>query len=307
VLLTYRPWRGQLSGPARSAWAIARTALVMLLRQRLFWAIYGLCLMIFLFFFYGQYLQSWMGTQLGDDSIRLGSGLVGLTVRPKDLLDVLKSALHLDGSGYTFRNIIWFEGYIVMIVLALAGSFLVGNDFRFGSLPFYLSKPLGRWHYLAGKFLAVGIFINLMTTLPAILLYVQYGFLDSWKYWYEQIHLLAGILGYGLVLTTVLGLLLMATAVWLRRTVPMIMSWASLFVLSRMLGELLARFHPSWRLIDLWNDLYLVGNWCLQMSPSTLRPLPQPEYWEAGVVLACLCVLCLAYLHRRIQAVEVVS
>ena len=31
---------------------------------------------------------------------------------------------------------------MVMIVLALAGSVLIGNDFRFGSLPFYLSKPL---------------------------------------------------------------------------------------------------------------------------------------------------------------------
>ena len=51
-----------------------------------------------------------------------------------------------------------------MIVLALAGAVLVGNDFRFGSLPFYLSKPLGRWHYVLGKCLAVAVFVNLMTT-----------------------------------------------------------------------------------------------------------------------------------------------
>ena len=54
-------------------------------------------------------------------------------------------------------------------MLALAGSVLVGNDFLHGSLPFYLSKPIGRWHYVLGKCLAIGVFVNLMTTLPAIL------------------------------------------------------------------------------------------------------------------------------------------
>ena len=59
-----------------------------------------------------------------------------------------------------------------MIVLALAGAVLVGNDFRWGGLPFYLSKPLTRWHYLLGKCLAVAVFVNLMTTVPALVLYL---------------------------------------------------------------------------------------------------------------------------------------
>ena len=49
-----------------------------------------------------------------------------------------------------------------MIVLALAGSVLVGNDFHHGSLPFYLSKPIGRRHYVLGKCLGVGAFVNLI-------------------------------------------------------------------------------------------------------------------------------------------------
>src|SRR5258708_37687403 len=122
--------------------------------------LYGLSGMIFLFYFYGQYLQTWIEAQLGGDSIRLGSGLLTLTVKPSDVTEILKKGLHLDGSGYTFRGFFWFEAQIVMIVLALAGAVLVGNDFRFGSLPFYLAQPLNRWHYLRGKFLAVGLFLN---------------------------------------------------------------------------------------------------------------------------------------------------
>jgi ABC-2 type transport system permease protein len=310
VLLTYRPWRGQLHGPWHGMWAIARTSLLMLLRRKLFWALYALSAMIFLFYFYGQYLQSWIAMQLNEQELRLGSGLVGFTVKPKDLLEVLKTALRLDGSGYTYRSFISFECQIVMIVQALAGSILIGNDFRFGSIPFYLSKPLHRWHYLGGKFLAVAVLINLMTTLPCLILFVEYGMINTWDYYIDHWRLLAGILGYGAVLTVCLGLLLLATACGLRRIVPMIMAWTGLFVFARLLGDGLVYglgLDASWRLVDLWNDIFLVGNWCLGMPHSTLRPQPQPEYWEAGLTLIAVCAGCVVYLHRRIQAVEVVS
>ncbi|MCX7700931.1 MAG: hypothetical protein N2039_08645 [Gemmataceae bacterium] len=308
VLLSYRPWRGTLRGPTYGMWAIARSSLLLLLRRKLFWALYGVSAMVFLLYFYGQYLQSWLQTQIPDEPIRLGSGMVGATVKPKELIDVFRKVLHLDGSGYTFRNFINFESQIVMIVLALAGAVLIGNDFRFGSLPFYLSKPLHRWHYLGGKFLAVGIIINLMTTLPAFVLFVEYGFIDTWDYYWDSIHLLAGILMFGATITIVLGLLLLATATWLRRTMPMIMVWTTLFVFARGISDLLVisfRMDPRWRLIDIWNNLYLVGNWCLRMDPSTIQTPFQPRYVEAAIVLALVCVACVLYLNRRIQAVEV--
>jgi ABC-type transport system involved in multi-copper enzyme maturation permease subunit len=303
ALLSYRPWRGQLHGPGHGTWAIARTALLMLLRRRLFWGLYALSVMIFLFFFYLQYLHVWIDKQISADSVSLGP----IAIPAVFIREFFTEGLHLDGSGYTYRSLIWFEGYIVMIVLALAGSIIMGNDFRFGSLPFYLSKPLHRWHYLLGKFLAVAVFTNLMTTVPALVLYIQYGLIESWRNYYEKAPLLLGILGYGTALSLVLGLLLLATAVWLKRTVPLIMVWTALFVFSRMLADLLARFHPRWRLLDLWNDLYLVGNWCLWMPANTIRPGNQPSYREAAAVLVVVCVACLLYLNRRIQAVEVVT
>src|SRR5262249_51528533 len=153
----------------------ARTALALLLRRWLFWGLYALCAMIFLFYFYGQYLQTWLTTLSSDEPIRF---LGGMSIKTTDLIKPLKEAMHLDGTGFTYRGFFWSEGQIVMIVLALAGSILIGNDFRFGALPFYLAKPLGRWHYLGGKWLAVGVFVNLMTTLPALILFVEYGLLD---------------------------------------------------------------------------------------------------------------------------------
>jgi hypothetical protein len=321
-LLHYRPWRGQFHSPLRSAWPIARTALAMMFRRKLFWVLYLLALTIFLLFFFGQHMLAWAEMNMGEQTVPVG----GVRVRTDWLRNELRNGLQLNGSGLTYRNFFWYQGYMVMAVLALAGSLLVGNDFQFGTLPFYLSKPLERWHYLLGKGLAVAILVNLMTTVPAVILFVQYGLLDNSSdyflhrnYYIEREmvgpggmdlgpagpRLLLGILAYGLVLTVVLSLLLVATASWLRRTVPMIMAWTTLLFFFRLLGLALVHglhYDPRWRLIDLWNDMYLVGNASLGMAHPSL----QPRVFEAALTLGATCLLCLSYLSLRIRAVEIV-
>ena len=90
----------------------------------------------------------------------------------------------------------------------------------------------------------------------------------------------------------------------------MVMVWMGVFVLLRLFAAVLVdglKLDPRWRLIDLWNDLYLVGLWCLQADPATIRPQPQPAFWQAWLTVGGVCAACLAYLRRRVQAVEVVS
>lgn len=304
ALLSYRAYRGPLRGPLSASWAIARTGLWTILRRKLFWALYAFSVLIFMFFFFGQYLMSWVSTQLTEETILLNP-TTRIRIEPGQLLGVLQKQLKLNGSGETYRNVIWYEGYLVMTVLALAGATLVGNDFRFGSLPFYLSKPLGRWHYILGKSLTVAVFVNVMTTLFAVVLWIEFGLLDSWWYFWETGHLLLGILGYGAVLTVLLSLMLVATASWLRKTVPMVMVWTTLFVFARGLGEVLARVSGDslrWKLIDLWYDAYVVGNWCMGLPQDAGQPPTQ----EAALVLGAVILACLIYLNRRIRAVEVI-
>lgn len=305
-LLHYRSWQGAFRPPAASVWPIARVALMSIFRKWIFWIIYVLGLLIFLLFFFGQYLLSWAQTQTGEADVVVGGWG---RMNPRLLIHLFRGFLKLDGSAESYRNFFGYQGYIVMIVLALAGSILIGNDLRFGSLPYYLSKPLSRWHYLLGKGLAVAVFINLMTTIPAVILFVQWSVLESWDYLYERFDLLLGIVGYGLVLTVTLTLLLLATATWLRQTVPLIMMWTTLFFFCRLLSSALVdglRFSSRWRLIDLWNSTSLVGGTCLGMDPGALRPGRQPPWYEAAVVLGGVCLICLTYLIRRIRAVEIV-
>ena len=148
-----------------------------------------------------------------------------------------------------------------------------------------------------------------MTTVPALILYVQYGLLDSWDYFWHSRNLFFGILGYGMVLTVSLSLLLVASASWLRRTVPLIMAWTTLFFFFRLLSAALVdglQYDARWRLIDLWNNTYLVGNYFLGVAHEAIRPTPQPEWYEAALVLGAICFLCLSYLNLRTRAVEIV-
>jgi hypothetical protein len=297
--------------------------LASIFRRRIFWLLYALGLGIFLMFFFGQYLLAWAEAQATETSVQVGM----IRMEPGRLISILRDVLMLNGRAETFGNFFWWQGYMVMVVLALAGSILVGNDFQFGSLPFYLSKPIDRWHYVVGKLTAVGVFVNLMTTLPALVLFFQYGFLESWGYFFHGGWLVGrlpvgggvdvrlpnplffGILGYGLVLTVSLSLFLVATASWLRRTIPLIMAWTTLFLFLRLLANSLVdglQYDPRWRLIDLWNSTGLLGNACLGLGADALRSSRQPPLRDASLVLMVVCILCVIYLSRRIRAVEVV-
>jgi ABC-type transport system involved in multi-copper enzyme maturation permease subunit len=307
--LGYRRWEGKLRGSWATPWPISRVALGMVFRRKLFWVMYGLGLFHFLVYFGGIYLfyQIDVSSLAGSNPqvIRFWS----------DAIRTIQEQLYMAGTKETYRNFIWLQGYVVMAVLALAGALLIGNDYQYGSLPFYLSKPLGRWHYLAGKFLAVALFVNMLTTLPALVLFAECALMEGWNYIKERYVLLGGILGYGAVLSVSLGTLVLAIASWVRKTVPLIMIWVGILFFGRALADALVDglgLDARWRLVDMWNNLYLVGSWCLDVAPQleTERRFvfrPQPEVWEAVLVLAAVGLACLIYLDKRIRAVEIVQ
>jgi ABC-2 type transport system permease protein len=303
VLLHYRPWRGQLGSPDATVWPIARTALVMMFRRKLFWVLYVLALLFFLFFFFGQYIMVLLETQT--------SSTPGGPPNPNALVEWVKAFLKLDGSGGTYHTFFGYQGHMLMILLSLAGSMLIGNDVLHGSLPFYLAKPVSRYHYLGGKALAVAVVVNLLTTLPAAVLWLEYGLLQNKEDYFfiaDRWLLLAGIFAYGAVLTVTMVLILLATAVWVKRTVPMIMVWTTLFLFCRMLGFALVyrlQLNRNWQLIDLWNDTALVGNVCLGITPADAGF--DPAWYWAALVLGGVILTCLTYLILSFRAVEIVK
>ncbi|MBM3996790.1 MAG: hypothetical protein FJ303_21950 [Planctomycetes bacterium] len=316
-LLHYRPWQGEFHSPWWSIWPIARVSLGMFLSRRMFWGLYACGLLLFLMFFFGAYLLAWAESQLGVAAQQFGRD-------PSRMLRGIRQALRiLNGSQDTFQYFFAYQGGIIVVTLSLAGSLLVGDDFTNKSHAFYLAKPISRWHYILGKCAAVAVIVQLMTTLPALVLYGQHAF-DDWSYltnvnyFYENdtgkgpagIPLLLAVLGYGLLLSVFLSVLLVATAMWMRRTMPLILVWMSLFFFARVLANILVdglKYDARWRLIDLWNNVTMLGQGMLAYAHEDINPKPQPEFWEAAAVLIGVTTICLMYLNHRTQGVEIVD
>lgn len=317
TLLHYRPWQGEFHSSWWSVWPIARVALGSMIWRWLFWILYAFGLLLFLMFFFGAFLLAWAESQ-----VQVSAQQMGRFGDPNAMVRGIRRALRiLNGSQDTFQYFFSYQGGIVIIILALAGSRMIGSDFTFKSLAFYLAKPISRWQYILGKCLAVGIVVQMLTTLPALVLYGQHAF-DDWNYLLNidyfiendsgkgpaGITLLLGVIGYGIILSVFLSILLVATASWMRRTMPLIMVWMSLFFFMRILGNLLVdglRYDVHWRLIDLWSNLTLLGNACLGIFPDETST--QPEVWQAALVLIGVSTACLIYLNHKTRGVEIVS
>jgi ABC-2 type transport system permease protein len=196
---------------------------------------------------------------------------------------------------------------IVMILLAFSGSLLVGADFRLRALPFYLARRIDRQHYIVGKLLAVSAVIVLLTVLPALMLFIEYGmFTASTQYWIDNWQIPVSVLAFGLVLCVVNSILLVTLSAYLQRIVPITITWATIFILLGVLAGYLRRAtdNETWRLLDPWWDMRIVGRLCF----GSFRTQTEEDLaWKAFGLLALVCSVALAALVHRVRAVDIVE
>jgi ABC-2 type transport system permease protein len=316
--LHYRPWSGRSRRPVWSIWPITRVALGLLLRRKLFWFLYACALLIFLMFFFGSLLLDWAQGQIADGPIQFGK----LKIDSGQAMNFVRQQLRvLSGTRETFAAFFGLQVQTTVILMCFSGAVLVGNDFAHRGVAFFLAKPIQPWHYLAGKFLAIAVVINLISTAPALVLFAQQTSND-WNYFADPEyfrasggqgpagwHLLLGIFAYGGLLTVVLGIILLTTAAFAHRTMPLILVWASLFLFLRALSQALVdglRYDVHWRLIDIWNSLSLLGQACLGFTHEEANPKLQPSFLRMALTLGGVCVLCLILLRRRMTRFEIV-
>lgn len=285
----YRDWSGRLRPAWLACWPIARTGVRLVLRRKLFWLLIALSLLDFLFLFATIYIKAQINVQ---------NPSVGRFVN-----EVLRS---VTGSGETYRDFMFAQGTMTVLVLAFVGEMLVGGDYDRGGLTFYLSRRLGRRHYVMGKLLAISAIVAMTTVVPALVLYAEYGLLtDALTYFRENWRILLGIVGYGTLMAISLSLLLFALASWLNKTVPLVMSWACIFVLLRVLGGILHETYGDsrWRLLMFWHDIRLMGNWCFGSISERDSDL---VVWAAATV-AAVWIVCAVAIIPRVRAVQVIK
>lgn len=289
----YHGWQGRLQSPWFGCIAIVRVALMQVLRNKAYWLLLALGALRFVAFWSIIYAVTQLALP-GDVSDRLLQEF-GFSANSDAAQD----------NGYI--RFIEGQNVIVMILLAFCGSMLVGTDFRMRTLPFYLSRRIDRRHYIVGKLLAVSAVVSLLTVVPALLLFLEYGmFAASTSYWIDNWRIPVSVLAFGAVVCIVNSVLLVTISAYLQRIVPITITWASMFLLLGRLGSYMQRETDVeyWRLLDPWRDMRLVGRLCFgTFRDSTEREL---AWWALGI-LSTLCAISLAALVHRVRAVEVVE
>lgn len=289
----YHPWQGKLRSPWRATGAIVRVTLLQIARRKVYWVILALGLAQFLF--YWAVIYALTQTQVSEQSQKWMLDMFGF------------NPLSDDPQSTGYLDFMESQSLVVMLLLAFCGSLVVGADFRGGVLPFYLSRRIDRRHYIVGKLLAVGAVIWLLTVVPALLLFLEYGlFTESLDYWVDNWRVVPAILGYGIVLGGALALWSVALSAYLKKLVPIAVTWSSLFVL---LGRLAVFLRNStgdrrWMLTSPWYDIRQAGRMFFGVFTN---PLDAQLSRYAAMIVAGVCAIALLFLVRKVRAVEVVT
>ena len=134
-------------------------------------------------------------------------------------------------------------GFLVVILLAIAGSGLFADDKQGRTLEIYLSK-LQRSEYIFGKILAIILYINVFVTLPLLILgaiYVQAFGLNQFDYlWYY-----VGILAFGLIVSVLFGLALSIFSSLVEKRSYASLGFILLFFLGSIFQYILVTLNPD--------------------------------------------------------------
>lgn len=288
----YHRWPRATVAPWRASLAIARVGLVQVFRRKAYWIVLALGLVHFLLI----WSLIWFVTQVRQLPPEARQAMLqagGFSATPRA------------GGETGYVMFIERQSTVLMILLAFSGSLLVGGDVREKALGFYLSRAIERRHYIAGKLLSVAAVVSLLTTVPALLLFIEYGmFTASFGYWAEQWRIPLAVVCYGAVLATVLSVLLVTLSAYLERMAPIAITWASLFVLLSAIRRLLRDESIYWGLIDPWRQMHFVG----RLAFDQFRSDEERQFaWWALAMLSLIVAASLVALFRRVRPVDVVG
>ena len=205
----------------------------------------------------------------------------------------------------TFREFLGQQGIFVFFVTIYVGAGLIANDRRANALQVYLSKPLTRAEYVAGKLAILFFFLVSVTWLPAImLLIIQIMFAGSFTFLKENIFLLPAITLFSLLQVLVASTTMLALSSMSKSARFVGVMYAGLIFFTsaffNALRGITGRSSFAW--ISPTETLEQIGNIIFRLDP----PFSLPPF-AAVLALAVLMGGSLWILERRVRGVEVVQ
>ena len=299
---TYKPYKGKLTPEWSRFLILPRHTLRGVFNSKLFTAFYVICFLPLLVEAVLIYLHHNV------------TALAIMNLNARQLIPI-------DGSFFqTFVNV---QGGFAFFVALLVGPPLVSRDLRNNALPLYLCRPFSRTEYVMGKMSVLIILLSWITWVPQLLMFLFQSYLEGFAWFRDNLWIASGIVIGGLVWILLLGLLSQTVSALLKwRIVASGAMLGLVFIPSVFAGIVNLIFQTRWaNIISLFA---LMGNvtaglfgtfdrvsgrmQITDFNDNVVREvlLLEPPLWVCWAVLFLFSAVCLAILHWKVKAYEVV-
>jgi ABC-type transport system involved in multi-copper enzyme maturation permease subunit len=283
----YRAYTGPVT-PAASRWlTITRFSLAEIFSSRVTIVLFVLCLVPSLFAAIVIYIVN-SATVLALMNIRGGASVLPIDSR-------------------FFFVLLQFHGWAAFFLTAWVGPMMVSPELTNGALPLFLSRPVSRAKYVAGKVLTLALVLSIATWVPLLLLCFLEAANAPVPWLRPNLFIISGIFLGSAVWIAVLSLVSLAVSACVRWRVVTIGATVAILLIPAGLGAVISGvLRTRWGFLlnvpylisIIWADLLHRG-----APPIDMQPLPPSAAW---LVLLSVCGISLLLLRNRIVARQVV-
>ena len=233
----------------------------------------------------------------------------------------VRELLPIDASFFQF--FVNLQGGFAFFVALLIGPPLVSRDLRNNALPLYLCRPFSRAEYVLGKMSVLLILLSLITWIPQLVLFLFQSYLEGWTWFRANMWLGSSIFLGSFVWILVLALISQSISALVKWRIVASGAILGLFFIPSVFGEFINFvFATRWgSLISLGAlmrniSMGLFGTFArnsgvirIENFDGTIREiaLTEPPLWLCWGMLFLVCAICLAVLHWKVKAYEVVK
>jgi ABC-2 type transport system permease protein len=205
----------------------------------------------------------------------------------------------------TFYEFLGQQGVFVFFVTIYIGAGLIANDRRANALQVYLSKPLTRAEYIAGKLAILFLFLVAVTWVPAVLLLiVQIIFAGSFAFLQNNLFVVPAITLFSLLQVLVASMTMLALSSLSKSSRFVGVMYAGLIFFTSALFNAIRGItgRSSFAWMSPTETLEQLGNYIFRLEPR----------FDLSPAIAVLAVVVLIagsawILERRVRGVEVVQ
>ncbi len=191
---------------------------------------------------------------------------------------------------------------LVFVLIMFVGPILVSPDLRNNAMSLYLSRPISKASYIAGKFLVLLVVCSIISWIPTVLLLFYQGYLAGNSWLVGNINLPFAVIGIFLLWITSLGLLSLAISASVKWAPIARLAFFGVIFVGSAFGNVINAIIGGW--IGSFFNLFeaaqlLTRNW---FGIEVVGAMPPSA---AAATLLAVAIVSLLVLLRRIRALEV--